>query len=553
MRSVLIAVDFVKDIDGSFKVLELNTGISISPKTIEPYFNKTDFDVFLTQNNITDIDLILLNVGPAYSVDVESGNNTMEGLGLYIEKNYSGYTINRTIVDHRNQIVPTIEDSPNKIIIRQCFDSTALIDDTYAKDNFQFLKLLSDNQPSSIVKTYFNHSTLGIDLIGTTLRDNGDYPNYIIKERFPTKDYSIFPKVLKIDTIEELQNIKQNLSPNTLLQEYVINTNDLENGKLKTYRSIGLVYGPNLDIINLFHPFVHTNPCSIDLTADFTDGNLSPWERPKYLQKYSKDTTSIKYNSDSSNLVLKSDGTLSYPNQLLLNDEIKTINLYGLPDGDSSLTISSYTGTTEDVFSNSVFSSSTIKSIGTINENVWIRNLELSGGLKFSDIAGSKILVKRDGILRFMTFDYVELSDEIVVVNKNTNQFELKTILNEYFTFSNEMIYQIDVEDIDVYLTMDESTTSPTYFVIQHNGPEECRCWYSSCVPPDNWDCFDPCPQPPGLFTGTNYNDCLSLGLGSPYCELLICCRAEPLITPFPFCGPEGGTSCPECQYTKEN
>ena len=44
----------------------------------------------------------------------------------------------------------------NKLIIRIAYDTTALIDDIYANDNWQFLKLMYDTDENSIPKTYIN-------------------------------------------------------------------------------------------------------------------------------------------------------------------------------------------------------------------------------------------------------------------------------------------------------------------------------------------------------------------------------------------------------------
>jgi hypothetical protein len=549
MRSVLVAIDLVKETDGSFKVLELNTGLAITPISVEPYFNKTDFDTLISENEITEIDLVLLDVGPVFANNTDYPDDTLFGFGSYFDKYYSGLTINKSVVKMRNQVMPTIEDSPNKLIIRQCYDSTALIDETYAKDNFEFLKLLYDGSPSSIAKTYFNHPSLGIDMIGDTLRDNGPHPNYIIKERFPTRNYSIYPKVFKIDTVEELQDLKINLPSNTLLQEYVINTDDLEQGKIKTYRTINLLYGSELNIVNLIDPFIHTNACSVDATVDVIDNEIEIWERPKYLQKYNNSLGDLEYNCDSTNLILGLDGTLLSPDQLNVNDTIKTINLLGLSDGDDEMTIYKYSGNTEEVFTGSTFSSATIIGLTTTNKNVWLRNITLEDGLKFSDIDGSKVLVKRNDLLIFTSFHEIISTDEIVVVNKDTNQFETKQIISDSYIFSNETIYSIDVEDIDIYLTMDESSSNPEYFMIQHNKPI-CRCWFPFFAP-GSWNCFDPCYPPEGIYTGTHYEECLNLGLPPFYCIELICCKAEPLVD-------DGGTpvfnqDCMECTYSKQD
>lgn len=546
MRSVLVAIDFVKDVDGSFKVLELNTGIAFSPISIEPYFNKTDFDNLLQQNNITEIDLVLLAAAPVIANNTDYPNDSIFGFGSYFDKYYTGLTVNKMVVKMDKQVMPIIEDSPNKLIIRQCYDSTALIDETYAKDNFEFLKLMYDASPTSIPNTYFNHITLGFDTIGNTVKDNGNYPNYIVKERYPTTNYNLYPKVYKINTIEELENLKNTLQPNTILQEYIFNPNDLENGKIKTYRSIGLIYGPNLDVINLFDTFIHTNACSVDMSVDTTNNEIQIWERPKYLQKYHKFEDDINYNSDSSNLILMSDGQFKSPQNIQYNDSIKTILIPGLNDGDSEYVISSFTGETTNVFTGSTFNNSLVKGLSTANKNVWIRNLNLSNGTKFSDIYSSKILIRRDSILRFVAFGDVKLTDEIVLVNKQTNEFEINSILSESYIFTNEMIYSIDVEDIDVYLTMDESTPTPNYFIIQHNAPR-CLCWYMNLFA-ENWDCWDPCNGIDGLYTGSNYWECISLGYGAPFCNELICCRVEPLVEG----GVNQGLNCPECQNVKQ-
>lgn len=526
MRSVLTAVDYIKDVDGSFKVLELNTGISIIPRTIEPYFNKVDFDTLLSQNNITTIDFIVLHLGFEDVNDVEVINGQNEGLAAFLIRTYPNITINLIPVTPNITVTPTVNDDPNKLIIRQSYDGNALIDETYAKDNFEFLKLLYDTDPNSIPKTYVNHPNLGFDTIGTNIRDNGNYPNFIIKQRYPTTNYESFPKPLKISTQQELINLKNSISGDLILQEYIINLNDLENGKLKTYRTIGLIYGSDLNSLNLFEPFIHTNPCAIDINVDYYGDEIQVWERPKYVQKY-KTKTRLKYNSDSNNLIIKSDGSLTSPDNLHINDTIKTISLYNLPDSDAPHVISGYKEIKEDVFSGSTFSSSTVQNISTINRSVWIRNLFLDDGLKFSDVDSSELLILRDGFIRFMSFRDVKLTDQIVVVNKTNDEFSLKNIISESFIFSGEKIFTIDVEEVDVYLTMDESTTNPTYFIIQHNAPQ-CRCW--DVFGQQNWYCEVPCDGFTGTFTGYNIFDCWSIfGEGSPLC-FFPCCVSEPIV-----------------------
>ena len=83
------------------------------------------------------------------------------------------------------------------------------LDETYAKDNFEFLKLMHGADSTSIPKTYFNDGAgLSVDSLGDTLNDNGVLPNYIVKLRYPTIDYAQYPKVRKSSFLSGLRSPK---------------------------------------------------------------------------------------------------------------------------------------------------------------------------------------------------------------------------------------------------------------------------------------------------------------------------------------------------------
>ena len=63
MRAVLVGNDYLKDNNGNFKHLESNTSVLPSFARAEDYFNKSVFDQFLLDNNITSI-VIIDALGP---------------------------------------------------------------------------------------------------------------------------------------------------------------------------------------------------------------------------------------------------------------------------------------------------------------------------------------------------------------------------------------------------------------------------------------------------------------------------------------------------------
>jgi hypothetical protein len=511
MRAVLIAVDYVKDTDGTFKILELNTGIAIAPANMENYFNKSVFDNFLLENNITEINLISIGVESVENlIDLENTQNIFQLFTGFLKSTYSGTTTFETFgVDRGAVIIPDIEDSPNKLIIRTAYDSTALIDETYARDNYEFLKLVHDMNPTSIPKTYFNHPSLGIDTIQTSIRDNGVYPNFIVKERYPTTDYTEYPKIYKIDTLVELQTLKDSLPVNTILQEYIFNPNDLLNGKTKTYRTVEMVHG-ELNILNVIEPYIHTAHCPIDITVDYDDNKqVQYWERPKYIQKYKKSFLT-KYICDDTNVLLGPNNTFIQPSTLTVGQTIKTVSVYGMNEDEQNFSPYTFTGVTTDIISGSTIVDANVVHTTSSYKEFWLKRIVLDDGTVFSDIEESTVMCNKNGITKFKRFEDLEIGESLYVININTNEMELKTISTADWVYDKQNIYEIDVEETDTYITLQEEVSTLTYGLIQHNRPGDCFAYADECGA-CMW-----CPEP----CGTNPRNYV--------CGGTICCSVDP-------------------------
>ena len=348
MRAVLVGNDYLKDNNGNFKHLESNTSVLPSFARSEDYFNKSVFDQFLLDNNITSI-VIIDALGPTLlqdGLDKQHDGNSSHQKISHMLSNVYGETHNVSfITQNQDGSLPLIEDADDKLILRIAYDDNALVDESYCKDNFGFLKLIYDSNPNSLPNVFFNDGDeISVDTIGTTITDNGNHPNFIIKERYPTTNYKNYPKVYRINSVEELNTLKNGLNSNELLQEYICNTNDLIDGKLKTYRHITILYGSDLSVLNPFDVFCHSNRLPITDAVDYdgTTNELSPWERPKYLQKTGSTAASKLYTGSENDNVKKSDGSLVKLKDLKVGDNISSVILSGLgPDDESHVNFSS--------------------------------------------------------------------------------------------------------------------------------------------------------------------------------------------------------------------
>jgi hypothetical protein len=545
MRGVLVGTDYIQDTDGSFKILEINTNVGFVFSDCREYINEVAFDNFLIDNEITKITYLLNKELPGQYGDLDENNDVNYGT-LYTFQNFlfdkcadKGISLHVEVISPSAITVPYIENSPNELILRQVYDTTALVDSTYAKDNFEFLKLMKDTDSNLIPKTYFVNTSLGFDTIGTNIRDNGVHPNFIIKERFPTTNYGVYPKVFKIDTVEELETLKTNLPENTLLQEYIVNTDNLVLGKQVTYRTIDVLYGDTLGILNLFQPFEQTHPCPLPISVDYDDNNeIQYWERPVYLQKHQNSLIyNVFYHLDDNSLILKSDGTFVNGTTIQLNDDVKSANLYELP---TTGVTSSWSATTENVLTGSTIGFSKVKNISKYqNVLIWVKRIELEDGIVFSDVPNSTIAVDNGGITKYKKYQFLEVGDGVVLYDMDTESFVIKNIVDIKFQFTKQNVSSLDIEDIDNYMVVEEENNQPRFASIQSN--KSCFAYYQpsygngvfppyqndlrnvfsmNCfdvpdfqwgqrtTPDCNWFCSEPCsPFPPWYDSGNIPNN----------------------------------------------
>ena len=243
MKGVIIGSDLLEH-NGDVKFLEINTNTTIYNQGAEMLDYDSLFSI-LSSSAITEFHYIW--------------TETVAFTPLYepykfkkiLEERCSGSNISFTeyVVPLGSITVPYIEDTPTKFILRQAYDTTALVDETYCADKFEFFNLMSGS--NYVPNTYQSGSNLGIDMFTYLDVSNPTHPNVLIKARYPNYDKGLYPEIHTLNTQEELDNIKENLPTDYLLQEFVYSDDNLVEDRYSILRSIDIFYGPNLDVINM--------------------------------------------------------------------------------------------------------------------------------------------------------------------------------------------------------------------------------------------------------------------------------------------------------------
>ena len=490
MRAVLVGTDFLKDVDGSFKAIETNTNIH-TEIDVNLYIDLSAIDEIVAETPINEIVLVTKNAlnGLIQSVELSDSAKLLstEKTSFKAEiKKYCenrGYTFTLLTAEENSITIPYVEDTENKLIIRVSFDTTALIDDTYARDNWEFLKLMYDTDVNSIPKTFINDAELGLDSIGTEVRDNGNHPNYLIKKRYTPADYRVFPKILKINTGAELESIKGSLETDEYLQEYIYNPDDLLDNRIKHYRSVDLLYGSNLDVSNLWC-IEFGNAFEIDETCDYDDNNLVQfWERPKYINKFinvgDKDP---HLSGDKNTTILMEDDTKVKLSSLETGSAIKTISIPNLPIDELTYTVSQWSSPYGEFVEN--YSTTTASLISKRLQENWIGffcEFETTDGIKFSDVSQAAILCKvlesgstDNYIVKFKTYQELDLEDTLLLYDTETSLIVEKTINTISYSYGMEDVYTTDFEQMDIFLTMEESENT-RWGILTHNYSYDCE------------------------------------------------------------------------------
>jgi hypothetical protein len=133
MRAVIIGTDFIKDSNGGYRVLEINTNTDIHASIT----NGLDWDGFknlLTTNGIEELHFMYAsnNMLVETREDVSAKDKFVticDELGIQ----YFNYEL-----ANDSLVVPDVVDSPNKLILRTAYDSHAYVDDSFTKDKIGF-------------------------------------------------------------------------------------------------------------------------------------------------------------------------------------------------------------------------------------------------------------------------------------------------------------------------------------------------------------------------------------------------------------------------------
>ena len=494
MKATILGTDLLQD-NGSVKILEINTNAAIYNVGAEFLDYDALFNV-LTSNNIDEFHFIYTENKSA------APNGTSDFIfedKVKVKCTELGITYTAHTVPVGSVTVPAIEDADNKFILRQAYDTSALVDSTYCADKFEFFSLMSGS--SYIPKTYFSADDLSLDIFDSLDINDSDYPNLVEKSRYPNYDREHLPRLAKFPDNTQLTTTKTELSENHLIQEFVNSDSNIVDGYWSVIRSIDIIYGSNLDTINLGG---YTHSAIVPLTfCENNDGDVNEIyfnkkARSKFLNKNSgTDVKTMVYHTDEESDILMFDGSISNVSNIQVGDVIKTSGFDWIDGGYGDDNDPRTSNTSVELISSSLsyVSSSLVASSSQEVDDLFIQ-ITLDTGEVWQDTPSTSYVIEKSGSLD-TNFEFVNkmlVGDKIVTVNKTTNVVTKKEITKLDIVWDTKKIYNLDFEPFDFFMV----DVNNDEYAIMHNACNYCGLSWSPC---GYFYCTPDCPPCSGIIS----------------------------------------------------
>ncbi len=493
MRTVLLGTDFVYNSDGNLIPIEINTSVGMAYMMLEnshEILDLTNLINFITSNNITKV---------TYIGALDLFSDALSGYcwnSAQIEYNYIKITGGVT--------VPDIEDNDTHLIIRSSYDYSAIVDDVYCRDKINFMNLIK-NQSFGSQFAYIDDNEELVNNI-TTIKDNGNLPNFILKAIYPQYDREVYPKFFKVSNQTELDVVLQSIEPGYFLMEFHYNPNKLYlNDHMQIFRSLNILYPPNLDSISVG---------SYTMIPDRRIDNLNNYDSNTYELL---DENRIKFlSSDGSlygpklldtDLVYMADDTFKSAIDLQVGDVVKTLSIPNPNNIDFQNLTVDYEIDYETFVSGTTYNTNTIVYKYRVDKLVYYCQINFTDGTDWSDTINSSYLVLQNGDVKFRFLDPdneygIQIGDEVILVDVSSDTLlttikEVESVVKTKQIFSG---WSITVEKEHLFLTK-SATEETSYVSIEHNACGT-PCTHGSCGK-INYCCYDGrcAPSCPGCVT----------------------------------------------------
>lgn len=535
MKAVLIGADLMYRQDGKIVPIEINTNVGWDEgnrkETLDSVFDLTDLINYATEHGITDVYL--------------EGNVGKITQFWPAESSITCHTVSFNEMNG-------MEDSETSLLIRTSYNDEAYVDN-FCRDKINFLNSIKDEEFGAeyLLKSEGN-------LYGeiTTIYDNGVYPNFIVKYRYPHYDKDVYPQAVRFTSLEQLQSFaEEQLEDDYFIMPFYYNAEkvyeEVEEGH-ETHR--------RLQFLRNWSAFVANAEGSLDSVqlgrytklSSIIDESKLEWNEdgtsanPEDIRKmlFPDKWTSSKLGDtllDEDDVVLMEDNTWKKAQDLEVGDRVQAISIPISGNVDIRAHTGDYNIPYEELEENSSWVINEIQSVRKIE--CWYDEVAFTftDGTDWYDTAMSSYptLDPEDGSVRFTNLEDLKEGDKIILMPIDAESLENPTFtVKEVASVetNRKLQHGYSIGLLGNYLFLSRtSEDEEAYIAIEHNAIDPDADTVFACAANDDSNSIISSIQ----VDGQHVNDFYTAGQGCydlAYIKSVTCVYAvfDMLFTPAP-------------------
>jgi hypothetical protein len=199
-------------------------------------------------------------------------------------------------------------------------------------------------------------------------------------------------------------------------------------------------------------------------------------------------------DADETTRIVMSDDSVKTANSLNINDSVKSIQFTNeIPFVDST----GWSGSYSDITQNFIVTSSVVVEKDTFEYFGKIISIEFDNGSKFSDVPHGRIFkvveVENETSIETnivqVNYENLKIGDTLLLINNEENTIESKIIQNIEYSIESLNAYRINIEQSDLFLSLEETENQSKYAILTHNYDYDCQNHDCSTCITRGYDC----------------------------------------------------------------
>lgn len=405
MKAVLIGADLMYRQDGKLVPIEINTNTAWDAtnrleSSFDDIFDFDAFKAFLDKHNIEEI--------------------WVDGLvAATLVKFCSEHKLN--IKEKTEEELAEAEDRDGLLLLRTSYSDEALVD-AFCRDKSIFLEAIKGLEAGCEYILKKSGTSWKGEI--KNLPDNGDYPNLIVKYRYPYYDRKVYPKLVKVSSQEELRALLESdeVPENYLVMPFYFNEKNLykqegeERLKLLRHFSMFALVDGALEAVPVG---TYTKLCGNLEGVKCTYSELGVLDAPvrSAFLNYWVQLQNEDILAEAGDLVLMSDDTWKPVEELAIGDLVKSLDVPS-KDADIKKHTEDYNVSFEELEANSSFSNNRVTRIVQQETVTNVVTFRFTDGTDWRDTANSSYptIDSKDGTVWFRTLDMLSVGDKIILL-----------------------------------------------------------------------------------------------------------------------------------------